>query len=67
MEVLWLEAAITDLDEILEYITARNPAAARKVAAVLYNAAARLGAHPRMGREGRAAGTRELVVRGFRS
>ena len=51
-----------DLKEIVDYIAARNPAASAKVAAALYDAAAHLGSHPRMGRKGRLGGTRELVV-----
>ncbi|MGH7316728.1 MAG: type II toxin-antitoxin system RelE/ParE family toxin [Candidatus Rokuibacteriota bacterium] len=38
------------------------PSAAAKVAAHLHHAAARLGPHSRIGRRGRVAGTRELVV-----
>ena len=62
MEVLWLEGALADLSGILEYIAERNPAAAPRVAAALRHAATRLGTHPRVGRRGRVAGTRELVV-----
>ncbi len=62
MDVFWLEAAIADLDEIVDYIAARNPIAAPKVAGALRAAAVRLGDQPRMGRSGRVAGTRELVV-----
>jgi addiction module RelE/StbE family toxin len=62
MEVFWLAGALADLSEIMEYIAARNPSAAPKVAAGLHQAAARLGVHPRLGRKGRIAGTRELVV-----
>jgi plasmid stabilization system protein ParE len=62
MEVLWLEGAITDLDEIVGYIAQRNQAAASKTAAALYDAASLLSDHPRMGRKGRVPGTRELVV-----
>jgi len=62
MEVLWLEGALADLSEIVDHIAESNPAAAPKVAAGLHDAAARLGPHPRVGRRGRVAGTRELVV-----
>jgi toxin ParE1/3/4 len=65
MAVLWLEGAIDDLNEIVDYIAARNPAASAKVAAALYEAAAHLDSHPRMGRSGRLRGTRELVVARF--
>jgi addiction module RelE/StbE family toxin len=62
MDVFWLEAAIADIEEIVAYIAADNPVAARQVASGLYDAAARLGSHPRIGRRGRSRGTRELVV-----
>lgn len=62
MEVVWLEGAVADLEEIFEYIAARNPSAAPRVAETLYDSAARLAAHPRLGRRGRIDGTRELVV-----
>lgn len=62
MDVFWLEAAIADIEEIIAYIEADNPAAARHGASGLYDAATRLGSHPRIGRRGRNRGTRELVV-----
>jgi plasmid stabilization system protein ParE len=62
MEVFWLEGAVADISEIVGYIARANPAAASRVAAALHHAAARLGTHPRAGRRGRVAGTRELVV-----
>jgi toxin ParE1/3/4 len=65
MDVFWLEAAVADLNEIVDYIAARHPIAAPKVAAALHAAALRLGDHPRMGRNGRVAGTRELVLSRF--
>jgi plasmid stabilization system protein ParE len=64
MEVFWLAGALADLSEIMEYVAARNPTAAPKMAAGLHHAAARLGVHPRLGgREN--CGTRELVVSRF--
>jgi toxin ParE1/3/4 len=65
MAVVWLEGAVDDLKEIVDYIAARNPAASARVAAALHDAAAHLDSHPRMGRRGRLAGTRELVVARF--
>ena len=62
MAVVWLEGAVDDLKEIVDYIAARNPAASARVVAALHGAAAHLDSHPRMGRRGRLAGTRELVV-----
>jgi toxin ParE1/3/4 len=65
MAVVWLEGAVDDLEEIVDYIAARKPAASARVAAALHDAAAHLDSHPRMGRRGRFAGTRELVVARF--
>jgi toxin ParE1/3/4 len=62
MDVFWLDGAVADIQEIVAYIEADNPAAAQHVAAALHNAAIRLGSHPRIGRRGRRRGTRELVV-----
>ena len=62
MDVFWLEAAIADVEEIVAYIEADNPPAARHVASGLYDAATQLVSHPRIGRRGRSRGTRELVV-----
>ena len=42
MDVFWLETAIADIQEIVAYIEADNPAAARHVASGLYDAAADL-------------------------
>jgi toxin ParE1/3/4 len=47
---------------IVEYFAERNSGAARKVATALYDASVRLGTHPHLGRRGRVAGIRELVV-----
>jgi toxin ParE1/3/4 len=65
MAVVWLEGAVADLTEIVDYIAARNPTASARVAAALYDAAAQLDSHPLMGRRGRLGGTRELVVARF--
>jgi addiction module RelE/StbE family toxin len=65
MAIVWLEGAVDDLNEIVDYIAARNPAASAKAAAALHDAAAHLDSHPQMGRRGRLGGTRELVVARF--
>jgi len=44
------------------YIARDNPAAATQIASRIRAAAKRLAEHPEMGRPGRIAGTRELVV-----
>jgi len=51
-----------DLRGIARYIRRDNPAAARAVAKTILDAADSLSVFPSRGREGRIAGTRELVV-----
>jgi len=62
VKLIWSDAAITDLREIHSWIGVRNPAAARRMLARIRIAAARLTAHPFLGRPGRMEGTRELMV-----
>ena len=62
MRVRWLRAALAELDAEAEYIARDNPKAAAKMVASIATAVARLTTHPAMGRPGRVAGTRELVV-----
>ena len=65
MQVKWTRKALLNLDDAVEFIAADNPVAASKVAQRIWDAAQQLGAHPRMGRLGRVAGTRELVIVGL--
>ena len=62
MKLRWTKPALNDIAEIHAYIARDNPAAALKVARTLKAQAESLTAHPTMGRSGRVAGTRELVV-----
>jgi addiction module RelE/StbE family toxin len=52
------------LADIHERIAADNPAAAARLVERIRTAVERLGAHPGIGRPGRVAGTRELVIAG---
>jgi len=65
MRIRWSRKALLNLDAAVEYIAADNPAAAAKVAQRIWNAAQLLADQPGMGRPGRVAGTRELVVPGL--
>jgi toxin ParE1/3/4 len=60
--IRWTTNAYTDLRTIIEYITEDDEAAAGRIGRRLWDAIRRLTAYPGMGREGRVAGTRELVV-----
>lgn len=62
MRVRWLRAALADLDDGATYIANDNPAAARRFVASVVAGVERLTEHPAMGRPGRVAGTRELVL-----
>jgi len=64
VRIVWLRAAERILEEQLEYIGERNPNAAGTLAEKIATSVARLADHPRRGRAGRVAGTRELVVPG---
>ena len=62
MKLLWAPEAQQDRADIWDYIAADNPFAAVKMDEQFSDAAARLLSHPKLGRPGQIAGTRELVV-----
>src|SRR5262245_4283613 len=62
MQVLWLDRAETDLEELLDYLIPRDYHAALRVYEAIRDQVARLATHPAVGRPGRVAGTRELVI-----
>jgi toxin ParE1/3/4 len=62
VRVRWLRAALANLDAEAEYIAVDNPAAAGRVVQKILHAVDLLKQNPAMGRAGRVAGTRELVV-----
>jgi toxin ParE1/3/4 len=62
LALLWSDEATVDLLEILDYIAARNPAAAERIDALIQQSAERLPDHPYVHRPGRVPGTREAVV-----
>jgi toxin ParE1/3/4 len=62
MRVRWTDPAQTDFLEILGHIARENPAAAERVGRRLLSAIDGLAEQPRLGRPGRIAGTRELVI-----
>lgn len=61
-ELFWKAEAIQDRDDIYEYIEADNPAAALALDELFTKTANRLLTHPAVGKQGRVAGTRELVA-----
>ena len=62
MSLRWTDPAQTDFNEIVAYIKRDNPAAAERVGRRLLTVVASLAQQPRLGRPGRVAGTRELVI-----
>ena len=65
MNVVWLEDAVNDLKMIGGYIAEENPEAAYRVLTQIQAAADALQRHPEIGRPGRVAKTREMVVTGL--
>jgi toxin ParE1/3/4 len=62
--VVWSRPAVCDLVALRRHIGERNLVAAREVARKIVLAIDHLASYPGMGRAGRVAGTRELVVTG---
>lgn len=61
MRVIWTPEAQQDRAEIWDYIVANNPRSVVRMDELFSEAAARLADHPKLGRVGQIAGTRELV------
>ena len=64
MTISWSPRAIEHLTHLRSYIARDNPKAANRIAGTLLKAVERLAELPNLGRPGRVAGTRELVVPG---
>lgn len=62
MEVRWTRRAKRRLQQIGLYIAQDNPRAALKTVQRIWDAGNNLDQHSEIGRKGRVAGTRELVV-----
>ena len=65
MTIRWTPTAFSDLQSVHTYIAADNRAATATMVDQLLQAITALAKHPQMGRIGRVAGTRELVVRPY--
>lgn len=61
MSVFWTPEAEQDRIDIWDYIAADNPRAAARMDALFSDAAGRLADHPKLGKVGKIAGTRELI------
>ncbi len=62
MQVIWTSPAQTDLYDAFEYIIQGDPQAAQSVLNRIEESANNLARHPEIGRAGRIAQTRELIV-----
>jgi toxin ParE1/3/4 len=62
MTIRWTVTALRDLEALESYIAQDNPGAAASVASLVIGGIQGLARHPEMGRKGRIAGTRELVI-----
>jgi len=62
MLILWDERAEADVDEIFSFILERNPSAAWRMRDAVISQVALLANQPWLGRTGRVAETRELVI-----
>ena len=62
MTVRWTPTSLRDLDALDSYVSEDNAAAAIAVVETLLKGIAALTRNPEMGRTGRVAGSRELVI-----
>jgi toxin ParE1/3/4 len=60
--IRWTPTALRDLDSLYIYIAEDNESAAAAMVDAIGSALAILQRHPELGRQGRVAGTRELIV-----
>ncbi len=65
MQLKWLRRALENLDAEAAYIARDSPRTAAEFVLHMRDSAGMLADHPDMGRPGRIAGTRELVVTRF--
>jgi len=62
MRVLWLDRAEADLNDLFDYLLERDSTAALRVYDAIRDRVGQLAEHPELGRPGRVADTRELVI-----
>ncbi|BDA63144.1 type II toxin-antitoxin system RelE/ParE family toxin [Shewanella xiamenensis] len=65
MQVRWLRKAAQNLEDAYDYLAKDNPKVAQAFVLDVYRLVNLLTTQPAMGRAGRVAGTRELVVQDY--
>jgi toxin ParE1/3/4 len=65
MKLRFTPRAIADIEGIADYIHARNPRAARRVRAAIYDSLQNLILFPYIGRQQKAEGVRKLLTRRY--
>jgi toxin ParE1/3/4 len=65
LQIKWLRKAEQNLEAAYNYLNEENPIAAQKFIQEVYELTNLLRTAPAMGRNGRVAGTRELVLAHF--
>ena len=65
MQVIWSPTALRQIEQIHDYIARDNPAAAIKMAELLYEAGSSLDTLPHRGRPVPGTRMRELIVRHY--
>jgi addiction module RelE/StbE family toxin len=66
MRIIWREQARNDLREAVQYLRERDPNFALSISQTIRRKVTLLADHPHLGRAGRVANTRELVIAGTR-
>jgi toxin ParE1/3/4 len=64
VQVRWLRRALKNLGEEAEYIAHDDPESAARIVERIATSVERRASYPALGRPGRVAGTRELVIAG---
>ncbi|MCE5307846.1 MAG: type II toxin-antitoxin system RelE/ParE family toxin [Acidobacteriales bacterium] len=62
MRIRWTTTALRDLEALHDFVFEDNPRAAEREVEKIRSATEALTLHPELGRKGRVAGTRELIV-----
>jgi toxin ParE1/3/4 len=62
MKIIWTGPALREIEALGEHIARENPAAAARTVTRIFEQVDVLETQPHIGRPGRIAGTRELVI-----